>query len=211
MENLDKNQSSSQAHDPDEHVKSAWEIAQERAEDLLKRSDEELASENAAGWHPSEASEGGEQVAAPSGEAAEYLEHLQRLQAEFSNYRKRVEREKGEFVKYAASNLVMDLLELLDDFERGLNENHIQGVPEGFLKGMQGIQRKFMETLERHGLERIKTVGEPFNPEIHEAVMQEESTEYAPGVICGEIRAGYLLGGRLLRAPLVKVAIAATQ
>jgi len=189
-----------------EAVKSAIDIAQERAEELLNRQDGEEEPVEA----PQQAAE-----SAPIGELkaqlAEYIEHLQRLQAEFDNYRKRVEREKAEFVKFAAANVIEPLTEVLDDFERGLQDDHTQNVPESFLRGMQGVHRKLQETLERSGLQRVATVGEPFDPEIHEAAMRETTDAFPPGIISGEIRPGYRLGERLLRAPLVKVAAAPSQ
>jgi len=193
-------------------VKSSWEIAQERAQSLLQRSDEELRQEEEkkerkADSAPSASAQGAERKAA-SDESAEYLEHLQRLQAEFANYRKRVEREKAEFVKYAAGELLGELTEVLEAFERSLDEDHTEAVPEAYLNGIKSVYRKFDEILQRRGLQRIKTVGEPFNPEIHEAAMQEATDAYPPGTISEEIRPGYTLGDRLLRAPMVKVAVA---
>lgn len=189
-----------------EAVKSAVEIAQERAEELLNRQDgEEEPAET-----PRQAAESA-QTTEMKAQLAEYIDHLQRLQAEFDNYRKRVEREKAEFVKFAAANVIEPLTEVLDDFERGLQDDHIQNVPESFLRGMQGVHRKLRETLERSGLQRVPTVGEPFDPEIHEAAMRETTDAFPPGIISGEIRPGYRLGERLLRAPLVKVAAAPSQ
>ena len=139
------------------------------------------------------------------------LEKLQRLQADFSNYRKRVEKERAEFVKYANTDLIGELSDVLDVFELGLQDDHTKDVSPSFVDGMQGVLRKLKDLLQRRGLERIPTVGEPFNPEMHEAAMQEPSTDHEPGIILAEIRPGYRLGERVLRAPLVKVATAATE
>ena len=201
---------SKQAADQDEHVKTAWEVAQQRADALLKRSEEEIAKEDQMKERQSDSVSESAPADQPAeaGKAAEYLDHLQRLQAEFVNYRRRVERERAEYVKYANSNLILDLTEVLDDFERGLHEDHLAEVPEPFLKGIEGVLRKFRDLLERQGLERIEAIGEAFDPEIHEAAMQETTDAYEPGTVSGEIRPGYRLGDRLLRPPLVKVAAA---
>lgn len=195
----------------EEQVKSAYRIALERAESLLQRSDEELKEEDEKRMRENRTAPPGAETTADAEKASEYLEHLQRLQAEFSNYRKRVEKEKADFVKYASAELISELTEVLDAFERGLKEEHVEDVPEEFLRGIEGVYRKFGEILKRRGLERVKTLGEPFDPEWHEAAMQEATDAYPPGTICGEIRPGYTLGNRLLRAPLVKVAMAPRQ
>ncbi len=209
-ENHDKD-SESKEESSREVMKSAWEIAQERAEALLKRSDEELEAEDQMRGKSKKISHETEKQKAGSADAekaAEYLDHLQRLQAEFNNYRRRVEKEKTEFVKFANSELVGKMTEVLDDFERGLAEEHHKEVPDAFLQGIEGVYRKFKEILSRQGLEKVPTVGEVFNPEIHEAILQEPSEEFDPGTISAEIRPGYFLGERLLRPPLVKVASA---
>ncbi len=195
----------------DKQVKSAYLIALERAESLLQRSDEELKREDEKRMSERKPLSATPAGAADGEKAAEYLEHLQRLQAEFANYRKRIEREKTEFVKYATAELMSELTEVLDDFDRSLQGDHTEVVPEAYLKGIEGVHRKFGDILQRRGLERIQTIGEPFNPEVHEAAMQEATDAYPPGTICGEIRPGYTLGDRLLRAPLVKVATAAAK
>lgn len=187
-----------QGQSSEEQVKSSMKAAQEQAEAMADKLEEEPEKNTGAEEKTQEA---------PN----DYLEDLQRLKAEFANYRKRVEREKTEFVKYANSTLMAELTEVLDAFERGMHEEHSKDVPEGYRKGIEAVFRKFKELLEKNGLEKVATVGETFNPEVHEAVMQEPSTEYAPGVVSGEIRPGYKLNDRLLRAPLVKVATAPAE
>ena len=205
-------EASSKGHAPEkESVKSAYHIAMERAASLLQRSDEELKQEDEKRMPETQPVSPAPEAGADAEKASEYLDHLQRLQAEFANYRKRVERERADFAKYAAAELIGELTEVLDDFERGLEGDHVEAVPPDYLKGIQGVYRKFGEILKRRGLERIKTVGETFNPEWHEAAMQETTDAYPPGAISGEIRPGYTLGERVLRAPLVKVAMAPAQ
>lgn len=210
MTEQERQETNSPGHsEKDHHVKSAWEVAQERAERLLSRSDDELEQEDAMRRQQDAQGQNEQQTNEQlSEEQKDYLDLLRRQQAEFANYRKRVEREKEEFVKYATGNLIAELTDVLDAFERGLHEDHAQEVPDAYRQGIEGVYRKFNDVLGRYGLKKIETVGQPFNPEIHEAAMQEPTDEFEPGTICGEIRPGYMLGERLLRAPLVKVATA---
>jgi molecular chaperone GrpE len=128
----------------------------------------------------------------------EYLDHLKRLKAEFENYRKRVERERAEFVKSAEEGLVRDLLPVLDNFERALN--HSEGTDASILnEGIRLINKELLEILKKRGLVRLHAVGVSFDPQIHEAVMQQESTEYEEGIVIKEVQPGYEFGGRLLR------------
>jgi molecular chaperone GrpE len=151
---------------------------------------------------------GGEDIEALREKAAkadEYFGRLQRLQAEFDNYRKRQDRERGEMRQWALKGLIEELIDVIDTFERALHEDHASEVPKPYRKGIEMVQRSLKETLARYGLTRLDAVGEPFDPHFHEAVTQEVNDEYPEGVICGEIKPGYLLGERLLRPSLVRV------
>jgi len=132
-----------------------------------------------------------------------YVEQLQRLQAEFSNYRKRVNRERESFFSMAKSELAVKLLSVLDDFERMLN-HHGQNNPN-CVDGVQLIYQKFKKILLDEGLKEIPSVGEMFNPEIHEAVSVEETDEEKEGIIVEEWEKGYRFGEKLLRPSRVKV------
>ncbi len=139
-------------------------------------------------------------------QAAEYLDQLQRTQAEFANYKKRVEREREEFIGLANAALISSLLPILDDLERAL-----QTVPDNlqhlaWVKGIALIERRLRSTLEQEGLSEIKAVGEQFDPELHHAVVREETTEHSENTIIGEMQKGYKLHDRLLRPSMVRVA-----
>ncbi len=125
---------------------------------------------------------------------AEYLESLQRLQAEFENFQKRTEKEKQEIVINANFNLISELLEVLDNFDLSLKNN-----PD---KGINLIHEEFLKILKKQGLKRISSHGK-FNPEFHEALMQEDSEE--DDQILEEFKKGYLLNNKLLRASKVKI------
>jgi molecular chaperone GrpE len=138
-------------------------------------------------------------------QADEYFRRLQRLQAEFDNYRKRITRERAEQRGWAIRSLVEDLVDVVDGFERALHEDHASEVPTAYREGIEMVHRKLTETLARYGLSRLEAVGETFDPHFHEAVTQEPSDDYETGVILGEIKPGYLLGERLLRPAMVRV------
>ena len=136
-------------------------------------------------------------------------ERVLRLQAEFENFKRRVEREKEDFYRHATSGLVGQLLPVVDNFERALL--HADEDPRGsgpFLDGVRLIHKQLFEVLTRHGLCAVETVGRPFDPEVHEAVATEESTTVPANTVLAEFQAGYLFHGRLLRPAMVKVSAA---
>jgi molecular chaperone GrpE len=147
---------------------------------------------------------GGDELAATRAEADQYREHLQRLQAEFENYRKRVLREQTQAVDFAARPVIMRLLEVLDDFDLALM--HAQDRPDfdRFLHGVELVYAKLVDTLRAEGLERIEAQGKPFDPELHEALMQSGDGEGDP-VVADVLRPGYTLKGRVLRPAGVRV------
>jgi molecular chaperone GrpE len=139
-------------------------------------------------------------------QAAEYLDQLQRTQAEFANYKKRLEREREEFISLANAALISKLLPILDDLERAL-----QTVPDSpqsltWVEGIALIERRLRMILEQEGLADIKAVGEQFDPELHHAVVREETTEQGEDTIVGEMQKGYRLHDKVLRPSMVRVA-----
>jgi molecular chaperone GrpE len=143
-------------------------------------------------------------VEAARAEADQYREHLQRLQAEFDNYRKRVLREQTTAVEQAAQPVFRRLLEVLDDFDLALM--HAQDRPDfdRFLHGVELVYAKLLDTLRAEGLERMEAQGKPFDPETHEALMQSGDGEGDP-VVADVLRPGYTLKGRVLRPAGVRV------
>ncbi len=130
----------------------------------------------------------------------EYVEHLQRLQAEFDNYRKRVEQEKQLIIKQANQELIQKLLNLLDSFELAFKT--IKEEDE-FSKGIKMIYSEFYSTLEKEGLKKIECLNKKFNPHIHEVLLQGES-EQQEGTIMEELQKGYMLNDRIIRFSKVK-------
>ena len=138
-------------------------------------------------------------------EAQEHYDRLLRVYAEFENYKKRVAREKSELVRYGNEDLLKEILPILDNLERAL-EHASQGEGKGIREGVELVLAQFRQVLQRFGVIPISAVGEAFDPERHEAVMEEESDEVEPGHIISEIEKGYMLNDRLLRPAKVIVA-----
>jgi molecular chaperone GrpE len=138
-------------------------------------------------------------------ERDEYLETLRRVQAEFENYRKRVIKEQTALVDRAAEGLVERLLPVLDSFELALKNFDAAGGQdtESVRKGVELVYAELLGVLEKAGLSRVEAEGKPFDPNVHEAVMQEEGD--GEPVVTDVLRTGYTLKGRVLRPAMVKV------
>jgi len=138
-----------------------------------------------------------------------YLEKLQRLQAEFVNYKKRIERERLDLSDYLKSELVSTLLPILDDLERLLyhsNSDQIISEPNEALLGIQLIYQNLLEILKKEGLKPIKSVGQKFDPNVHEALLIDPSSNGEYEIVAEEWRKGYFFKEKLLRPAQVKVA-----
>ncbi|MDE3154698.1 MAG: nucleotide exchange factor GrpE [Acidobacteriota bacterium] len=138
-------------------------------------------------------------------ERDDLYDRLLRKTAEFDNYRKRVDRERQEQRQTAAADLIGDLLPLVDDFERALT---VDAGPEAaaYRQGVELIYKQLADLLQKRGVTPIDTTGAVFDPHLHQAVAYEPSPDHQEGEIVQELRRGYLLGTRLLRPAMVKVA-----
>ena len=137
-------------------------------------------------------------------EAAEYLDHLRRLQAEFDNFRKRTLKQQSHAVELAAQPVVARLLEVLDDFDLALMSAEQQPDFEKFRKGVELVYAKLRDALRAEGLERMEAEGKPFDPEQHEALMQSGEGE-GELTVADVLRPGYTLKGRVIRPAGVRV------
>ena len=143
-------------------------------------------------------------------EAEEYLDGWRRAQAEFSNYKKRQRAEQAKVHELANANLLRKLLPVLDDFDRAISTMP-QGVEKlSWTQGLLMVKRKLEAILETEGVEPVETEGASFDPHYHEAVTHEEMPGYEDGQIIGEVQKGYVLGDRVLRPALVRVAKASS-
>jgi molecular chaperone GrpE len=138
-------------------------------------------------------------------ERDDFQDRWLRKSAEFDNYRKRIERERREQADQAIVGLLQDLLAVVDDFDLALT---VEAAPEaeGYRKGVELIHAKLHDFLKKRGVTPIDAVGADFDPNIHQAVMHEVSPEHHEGEVIGELRKGYMLGDRLLRPAMVRVA-----
>lgn len=135
--------------------------------------------------------------------AEKYLSNWQRSEADFNNYKKRIEQERSEIARFANLSLILNLLPVLDDFERAFNTGGTDKQSQAtWADGINLIFRKFQAILEAQGISEIKAMGQQFDPSIHEAVGQAEGEE---GKIIEEMQKGYMLGDRLIRPAMVVV------
>jgi molecular chaperone GrpE len=137
-------------------------------------------------------------------EKAELHDRLLRRQAEFENFRRRVERERSELIEYAGAESVRTLLPVVDDFERALK---IECADKEYGRGMELIYQRLFETLTKLGLESIAAEGQPFDPNLHHAVEMAQTEEAEDHTVLEEYQRGYSFRGRLLRPSMVKVAV----
>ena len=133
---------------------------------------------------------------------SEILMTLQRVQADFENYKKRVEKEKEQFAKCASSEIIKQMLPVLDNFDVALK--NVSNAEE-FIEGVKMIRSQMLSVFEKAGLKPIEAEGKKFNPYVHEALMQAES-EKEDGIVLEEFQRGYMLGDVVLRHSKVKVA-----
>jgi len=146
-----------------------------------------------------------EAVAAAQKERDAYKEQFLRAVADFDNYRKRIERERRELSEYAAADVLLDLLPIIDNFERAL-QAPATGDTEAFKRGIELIHKQMLDLLRKRGVTRIDALGADFDPNVHQAVIHEPSEEHREGEVMQELQSGYKLGERLLRPAMVKVA-----
>jgi molecular chaperone GrpE len=165
---------------------------------------EKLLSERLASLK-SEMSKIKKELEAEQREKEAQLEQIKRLQADFENYKKREEREKEEFIKYANEKLITQLIDVYENLERGL-ENCSDCENQELVKGLNMVYRQLKDILTKAGLSEIKAEGEPFDHNLHEALMQTETDEVPEDTVLEELQRGYLLHGKVLRPSKVRIA-----
>jgi molecular chaperone GrpE len=150
----------------------------------------------------------GETVEELRRQVEEKQDRLLRALAETENVRRRGQRDREEYVRYANESLLRDLLPVLDNLDRALGAARATNDASSVVGGVELIQRELLKVLERAGVTRYSALGQPFDPNRHEAVARVVSADAKPGAVVGETLPGYMLHNRVLRAALVSVAAA---
>ena len=199
---------------PEGSGEEAEETEEGSEEEAEKASGEEAGEEDAGAGDGEEASDakdgkkrfGRKNKKDPKDEKIEALEdRVKRQMAEFENFRKRTDKEKSQMFDMGAKSVIEKILPVIDNFERGL-ENVPEGCAEAFVDGMQKIYKQFTAELDKLGVKPIEALGQTFDPNIHNAVMQVESSEYESGVVAQELQKGYMYHETLVRPSMVGVA-----
>lgn len=144
-------------------------------------------------------------------EAKEYYDRLLRTAADFENYKKRVAREKEEWTKFANEDLMRAILPFVDNLERALNHAGKTENNQSIEEGVRLTLQQLLQTLSRFGLTPVESVGKPFDPTVHEAMIAVETDEHEPNRVIEEFQKGYFLKDRLLRPATVSVSKARVQ
>lgn len=162
--------------------------------------------------HPDDAADADAPAAAAAEEKSELqkqrddlYDRLLRTSAEFENYRKRVDRERQQASESAAASIISELLPLVDDFERAMKTDAGKS-PDAYRQGVELIHKQLIEMLRRRGVRPVDALGADFDPHYHQAVSYEPAEGRRDGEVIEEFRRGYMLGDRLLRPAMVKVA-----
>lgn len=140
-----------------------------------------------------------------SEEAKLNFDKFLRLQAEFENSRKRVEKERIEFMKFAEAAFILELIPIVEDFDRALASANKRHDLESLEKGIKIIGEHLRKLLNRKGLKEIEAVGRAFDPDVHEALMHEDNKDCPDGTVIEELQKGYYLGDKVLRHAKVKI------
>ncbi len=195
-----------------EEVKEKKEISAEETEEAgaIEEPKEDIPIEG-------ETEEGAEEAKAPEDQGdprdekiAELNDKNLRLMAEFENFRKRTDKEKEQMFENGAKSVIEKVLPVIDNFERALDMsgsgNEIKPEDDPFMEGMQKVYKQLMDELFKIGVKPIEAVGQEFNPEYHNAVMQVDSEEYDSGIIAQELQKGYMFKESVVRHSMVGVA-----
>jgi len=141
----------------------------------------------------------------------EYLKHLERLQADFDNYKKRQEKKQKEFIEFANERLLNNLLSVVDNLERALDSTKNNKNAKAIKEGVNNILKEFNAILNKEGVKPIQSIGHRFDPYKHEAVMKTETDKYSEDIVTEEFQKGYYIRSKVLRPAMVKVTVSTKE
>jgi len=151
---------------------------------------------------------GGPEIQKLKEERDNLQDRLLRKQAEFENYKKRIDRERSEYIQFASAELMRELINALDSFDLAIRNAGVEGFAgENMLQGLDLVYKQFQDTMGRFGLKPIEAKGQTFDPNFHQAVSMVAMDEVDENTVVEELRKGYTLNGRLLRPAMVSVAV----
>ena len=165
-------------------------------------------SDATSGQNPNQQVDAAVDVTAIKRDLDEKQDRLLRALAEMDNMRRRAQRDREEYTRYATESLLRDLIPIVDNFDRALQAARGNRDAAKVVEGVELIQRELLRVLERAGVKRYSALGQPFDPTRHEAIARVVSADTKPGTVVGETMPGYMLHNRVLRAALVSVAAA---
>jgi len=147
-----------------------------------------------------------EELNAEQAKSREYLDRLKYLQADFENYRKRVEREFQEVTQRSNEKLIVNLLNVIDDLERAIETGRTTVNANALLEGVEMTRKKLYTILEQEGFVKIEAYGKPFDPNVHEILAKVPTKNYDEGIVIEEVRKGFMFKGKVIRPSIVKIA-----
>ncbi|MBQ9605750.1 MAG: nucleotide exchange factor GrpE [Lachnospiraceae bacterium] len=214
--NKDKKKPETDAEESMQEEASVKESAEEAAEEIAEEAEaaepgeteEDGSSEEETGKEP-DAEEGSEEKEDPKDKKiAELNDKVVRQMAEFDNFRKRTEKEKAETFANGEKAVIEAILPVIDNFERALDMagQDEEKKDDPFIEGMDKVYRQLIDELEKLGVKPIEALGADFDPNLHNAVMQEETEEFESGKVCKELQKGYTLNDSVVRHSMVSVA-----
>lgn len=209
MEELEKDKVVEETTDTEEN-KAAEESAEEtKAEDTAETENAQDAEETSEETETKEKKDGIFGKKKKKDKKDEQIEdlndRLRRQMAEFDNFRKRSEKEKSQMFDMGARSIIEKVLPVVDNFERGLAAVPEEQKDDAFVTGMDKVYKQMMTEFDSIGVKPIEAVGQEFNPDLHNAVMQVESEEYEPGVVAQELQKGYMYKDTVVRHSMVAV------
>jgi molecular chaperone GrpE len=186
-----------------EEIKGKVDQSDELEDQEIEQEEEGIASEEV---ELSEAETLREEIDLLQQQSNEYLDGWQRERAEFTNFKKRKERESQQLQHNITGNITRKYLEIIDDLERALQNQPEEGEGASWAEGIELVYRKFKTALESEGVVPMQVEGQQFDPNLHEAISQEPSEEFESGQIIEVLRSGYMIGERVLRPASVRIA-----